>query len=58
MVKTTRDRIMPTAITGAHPWPLWFEQACKGGHSRRRWATCSSMSNIWMGRRDLSIFCT
>ena len=30
MLKTTRNRIMTTAITGAHPRPLWFDASPQG----------------------------
>jgi hypothetical protein len=58
MLKTTRNRIMPTAIAGSHPRPLWFDASLQGRSFKGRWATRCFMSNIWMGRRDLSIFCT
>ena len=32
MLKTTRDLIMPTAITGSYPRPLWYD-ASLGGRS-------------------------
>ena len=32
MLKTTRDMIMPTAITGSYPRPLWYD-ASLGGRS-------------------------
>src|ERR671934_2528515 len=30
MLKTTRDMIMPTAITGSYPRPLWFDRSLDG----------------------------
>jgi 5-methyltetrahydropteroyltriglutamate--homocysteine methyltransferase len=30
MLKTTRDMIMPTAITGSYPRPLWFDASLDG----------------------------
>ena len=30
MLKTTRDMIMPTAITGSYPRPLWFDTSLGG----------------------------
>src|ERR1700740_258638 len=30
MLKTTRDLIMPTAITGSYPRPLWFDRSLDG----------------------------
>lgn len=30
MLTTTRDRIMPTAITGSYPRPLWFDASLHG----------------------------
>src|SRR6202020_1658133 len=30
MLKTTRDLIMPTAITGSYPRPLWYDQNLNG----------------------------
>src|SRR5205823_14764711 len=32
MLKTTRDMVMPTAITGSYPRPLWYD-ASLGGRS-------------------------
>jgi 5-methyltetrahydropteroyltriglutamate--homocysteine methyltransferase len=30
MLKTTRDMVMPTAITGSYPRPLWYDQNLSG----------------------------
>ena len=30
MLKTTRDMILPTAITGSYPRPLWYEASLEG----------------------------
>jgi hypothetical protein len=30
MLKTTRDRIMPTAIAGSHSPALWFDASLRG----------------------------
>ncbi|HTV45684.1 MAG TPA: cobalamin-independent methionine synthase II family protein [Stellaceae bacterium] len=30
MLKTTRDMVMPTAITGSYPRPLWFDLSLQG----------------------------
>jgi 5-methyltetrahydropteroyltriglutamate--homocysteine methyltransferase len=30
MLKTTRDMVMPTAITGSYPRPLWYDQNLNG----------------------------
>ena len=30
MLTTTRDMIMPTAITGSYPRPLWFDASLQG----------------------------
>jgi len=30
MLTTTRDMVMPTAITGSYPRPLWFEASLQG----------------------------
>jgi 5-methyltetrahydropteroyltriglutamate--homocysteine methyltransferase len=30
MLKTTRDMVMPTAITGSYPRPLWFDRSLDG----------------------------
>ena len=30
MLSTTRDMIMPTAITGSYPRPLWFDASLNG----------------------------
>jgi len=30
MLKTTRDMILPTAITGSYPRPLWYEASLQG----------------------------
>ncbi len=30
MLKTTRDMVLPTAITGSYPRPLWFEENLAG----------------------------
>src|SRR5271169_2307473 len=30
MLTTTRDMILPTAITGSYPRPLWFEASLQG----------------------------
>ena len=30
MLKTTRDMVMPTAITGSYPRPLWYDQNLDG----------------------------
>ena len=30
MLTTTRDMILPTAITGSYPRPLWFEANLAG----------------------------
>ena len=30
MLKTTRDMILPTAITGSYPRPLWFDRSLDG----------------------------
>ena len=30
MLKTTRDMIMPTTITGSYPRPLWFDRSLEG----------------------------
>jgi 5-methyltetrahydropteroyltriglutamate--homocysteine methyltransferase len=30
MLKTTRDMVMPTAITGSYPRPLWYDQKLNG----------------------------
>jgi 5-methyltetrahydropteroyltriglutamate--homocysteine methyltransferase len=30
MLKTTRDVVMPTAITGSYPRPLWFDRSLDG----------------------------
>ena len=30
MLTTTRDMIMPTAITGSYPRPLWFDASLDG----------------------------
>jgi 5-methyltetrahydropteroyltriglutamate--homocysteine methyltransferase len=32
MLKTTRDMVLPTAITGSYPRPLWYD-ASLGGRS-------------------------
>jgi hypothetical protein len=29
MLKTTRDRIMPAAIAGSYPPPLWFDASTR-----------------------------
>jgi len=30
MLKTTRDMVLPTAITGSYPRPLWFDLSLNG----------------------------
>src|SRR3954451_404010 len=30
MLKTTRDMMLPTAITGSYPRPLWFDRSLDG----------------------------
>ena len=30
MLKTTRDMMLPTAITGSYPRPLWFDLSLNG----------------------------
>src|SRR5436189_5078330 len=30
MLKTTRDMVLPTAITGSYPRPLWFDRSLDG----------------------------
>src|SRR3954452_23095268 len=30
MLKTTRDLVLPTAITGSYPRPLWFDLSLNG----------------------------
>ena len=30
MLKTTRDMILPTAITGSYPRPLWYDASLSG----------------------------
>src|SRR3974377_256386 len=30
MLKTTRDMVLPTAITGSYPRPLWFDISLNG----------------------------
>src|ERR1700728_3805390 len=30
MLKTTRDMVMPTAITGSYPRPLWYDVSLSG----------------------------
>ena len=30
MLKVTRDLMLPTAITGSYPRPLWFDESLRG----------------------------
>ena len=30
MLKVTRDLMLPTAITGSYPRPLWFDESLEG----------------------------
>jgi len=46
MLTTTSDMILPTAITGSYPRPLWFDASLAGRSSRRCSATRCSASNI------------
>ena len=46
MLTTTRDMVLPTAITGSYPRPLWFDASLTAGRSSPRWANRCSASNI------------
>ena len=34
MLNTTRDLVLPTAITGSYPRPLWFDASLAGRRAR------------------------
>src|SRR5438552_15481836 len=34
MLTTTRDMVLPTAITGSYPRPLWYNANLNGGSSK------------------------
>ena len=53
MLTTTRDMILPTAITGSYPRPLWFDRSLAGPlvqDDARRFAVPRAVSR--RGRRD------
>jgi len=46
MLKVTQNLMLPTAITGSYPRPLWFTESLHDGRSSRRSATRSFASSI------------
>ncbi len=36
MLTATKDRILPTTVTGSWPRPTWYTPSCAAGRSRTR----------------------
>ena len=49
MLRVTQDLMLPTAITGSYPRPLWYDANLSGRSSPRSATRCSasSISTRW-----------